>query len=89
MEQNERPQHALTRELREELGVVVTTGRDPFAYAQGRDFRMDVWLFDTWSGAPTNLVREHDKLGWVDLVAAGELRLADPQLLQLLEAALG
>lgn len=89
VEEDEVPQQALVRELREELGIEVTPLAVPSAHLQGAGFRMDVWLIDDWSGEPVNKdVNEHDALAWVDLAQVRKMPLAHPRLLDLLEAAL-
>lgn len=86
----EEPRAALTRELQEELGIVVDVFGAPFAHVQGTDFRMDVWVVDRWIGVPANLAPdEHDALAWMTSSDLHGLRLADPRLPRLLDAALG
>ncbi len=85
----ERPRDALVRELREELGVEVAVPVDPIASVLGADFRMDIWMIDTWSGEPSNVaMREHDALAWFDVEQARVRKLADPRLLILINQAL-
>jgi hypothetical protein len=51
---------------------------------------MDVWVIDQWVGAPVNAApEEHDALAWMSAQELHGLRLADPRLPQLLDAALG
>lgn len=84
------PRVALARELHEELGITVDVVGEPFAYVEGVDFRMDVWVIDQWVGAPVNAApEEHDALAWMSAQELHGLRLADPRLPQLLDAALG
>jgi 8-oxo-dGTP diphosphatase len=86
----EEPGAALRRELREELGVDAVVVGEPFAAVRGRDFRMDVWVLDRWTGEPTNCApAEHDALAWLTPDELGGLVLADPRLPDLLRAALG
>lgn len=85
----EQPREALVRELREELGIEVTLPAEPVAHVRGVDFRMDIWVINTWSGEPSNVAPgEHDALAWVDQEQAHGLKLADPRLLILLQDAL-
>lgn len=80
---------ALSRELFEELGVGVDVVGEPFAHVRGEEFRMDVWVVDEWVGEPAIVDQvEHDALAWLDHREVGGLRLADPRLAALMEAAL-
>lgn len=64
---------ALTREVREELGVQIVPGsaRRLCRLAVGRDeesVRLSAWVVDDWQGTPTNLAPdEHDEVGWFEL----------------------
>ena len=64
---------ALTRELREELGVQVATGSASHlcrvaAGPEGDRALLSAWLVRDWQGAPSNLApEEHDDLGWFGL----------------------
>lgn len=89
VEPGETPHRALERELREELGVVATVTGPILAQVVGADFRMDVWAISRWRGEPENLVPvEHDDLRWYTTAGLATLRLADPRIPQLVEAAL-
>ena len=89
VEPGEAPQRALERELAEELGIGASVLGERFARVQGRDFRMDVWVLDRWRGEPTNQdPDEHDAMAWVMAQDMDALRLADPRLPQLVQAAL-
>jgi 8-oxo-dGTP diphosphatase len=90
IDDDEQPPQALARELREELGILVTRPTtEPFAHVQGPDFRMDIWLVDEWTGQPSNDASdEHDALAWVNAEEALRLQLADARLPALIEAAL-
>lgn len=74
----ERPQRALRRELREELGVGVELGAEVLA-ADGRVWALDppwslrVWLAVVTEGSPQPL-QDHDELRWVRL---GDWRAVD------------
>jgi 8-oxo-dGTP pyrophosphatase MutT (NUDIX family) len=83
----EQPSSALRRELREELGVEGDVVGEPFASVRGRDFRMDIWVVDRWTGEPTNCAPdEHDALAWLSPDELGGLVLADHRLPELLRA---
>ena len=68
IEAEETPEQALTRELREELGIIVTPAcLAPFTFASHgyRDFHllMPLYLCRRWEGTPE--AREHSALKWV------------------------
>jgi mutator protein MutT len=89
VEAGETPDVALQRELLEELGITALVTGVPFAQVQGEDFRMDVWIVDQWAGEAANLdSAEHDALAWLNHHEMTALRLADPRLPGLFEAAL-
>lgn len=89
VEDGESPAAALRRELREELAVTAIVTGAPFAQVRGADFRMDVWTVDRWDGEPANAdPNEHDALAWLNNLEMAALRLADPRLPALFEAAL-
>ena len=89
VEPGEAPHRALERELAEELGVEAAVTGERFAHVRGEDFRMDVWVVDRWTGEPTNRApEEHDALAWLTAQEMGALRLADPRLPRLVQAAL-
>lgn len=89
VEAGETPAGALRRELREELGVTAVVTGLPFTQVKGPDFRMDVWVVDSWDGEPVNSdPAEHDALAWVDHREMAVLDLADARLAALFEAAL-
>jgi mutator protein MutT len=89
VEPGETPDRALERELREELGVTARVTGPVLAQVVGADFRMDVWAISTWQGEPENLVpAEHDDLRWFTRDELAALRLADPRIPKLVDAAL-
>jgi len=89
VEPGEAPHRALERELAEELGVGATVTGERFAHLRGQDLRMDVWVLDRWVGEPTNREPdEHDALAWLTGQEMRALRLADPRLPGLVQAAL-
>jgi 8-oxo-dGTP diphosphatase len=61
---------ALTRELREELGVQIATGSATHlcrldAGSGGDSVRLSAWLVGEWQGTPTNVAPdEHDEIRW-------------------------
>lgn len=71
VENGERPQEALHREIREELGVAVRLGREMTPDGGGTwplppSARLRVWLAVVTHGTPEPL-EEHDALRWVPL----------------------
>jgi 8-oxo-dGTP pyrophosphatase MutT (NUDIX family) len=69
---------ALVRELREELGVVVT---EPVTESLFRvcaeDFDLRIWLVTEWAGTPSNAAPdEHDDVAWFSVSEAVLLSLA-------------
>ena len=55
LEAGERPESALVRELREELGIVVAEPATPeFTRLVTSDFDMKVWIVTEWEGTPVN-----------------------------------
>lgn len=89
VEVGEEPMQTLTRELMEELGISTELETEPFAYVHGSDYRMHVWLIDSWSGEPTNLAPdEHDQLAWFTLDEALQLPLSDANVRRLVHGAL-
>jgi 8-oxo-dGTP diphosphatase len=65
VEPGERPEDALVRELREELGIETEpVARVPGAWPLGRGHEMWVWTVRVVSGEPRPL-QDHDALRWV------------------------
>lgn len=61
---------------------------DPFAQVRSEDVRMDVYVLARWMGEPAILdPDEHDALAWLNHDELVGLKLADPRLPALLEAA--
>ncbi|GAB2473299.1 NUDIX domain-containing protein [Xylanimonas ulmi] len=84
VEDCESPATALSRELREELGITARAGR-PAAHVETDDYEIDVFVVHEWDGAIRNRAPdEHDKLAFVTLAEAARLDLADAHLLPLL-----
>ncbi|MGR3914200.1 MAG: (deoxy)nucleoside triphosphate pyrophosphohydrolase [Gammaproteobacteria bacterium] len=74
VEPGESAEHALARELREELGVTVARARKlialPFDYAHARVY-LEVFLLDDFAGAVAGL--EGQQTRWVTRKQAGQL----------------
>ena len=85
IEDGESDSEALSRELHEELGIVVARG-DARVVGRlvGGDFDARVFLVEAWSGEPENRAPdEHDDLAWFEESEFQGLVLADPDLLQI------
>jgi len=73
---------ALTRELREELGVDAAVSGEPDLHVSENDDQADglaisLWVVPQWRGTPKNAAPdEHDELRWVDARDLSHLRLA-------------
>jgi 8-oxo-dGTP pyrophosphatase MutT (NUDIX family) len=69
---------ALVRELREELGIVVTEPADqPIRQVRADKFDMQIWLVVRWEGTPVNAAAdEHDAIAWFHESELAHLRLA-------------
>lgn len=89
LEPGESPQHALLRELHEELGIDVDAAdgvplmRVPWRYGE-RDLLLDAWQFTRWQGTPVSL--EGQALQWESpsCVDVATLAPADRPILQAL-----
>jgi len=77
VEAGELPFAALVRELREELGIEVTSARLQRREGMaGADLAF--WVVDDWTGTPANLApEEHDQVAWFTLDEVRTLALAD------------
>ena len=77
VEPGELPGAALARELHEELGIdVAAPAGPPLLQIHADAFDMQVWLIESWTGAPVNVaLDEHDAIGWFQ-----ENQLAGPRL---------
>jgi 8-oxo-dGTP diphosphatase len=87
IEVSETPQHALVRELREELGVVIEPPRraaDAVLEFDEESVRLAVWIVDYGGAVENRCPEEHDEIRWVTLQDAGELELADSCYISLI-----
>ena len=90
VEPGELPGAALARELHEELGIdVVAPAGPPFLQIHADTFDMQVWLIESWTGAPVNVaLDEHDAIGWFQENQLAGLRLAQDSYLAMFTEAL-
>ena len=78
IEPNESGQEALVRELREELGIEVTSAHHYFDHIYSypdRTVHLSVWIVDTFQGEPTSL--ENQQLRWSTFAEMQKLNLLD------------
>jgi 8-oxo-dGTP diphosphatase len=90
VEPGELPGAALARELYEELGIdVAAPAGPPLRQIHADTFDMQVWLIDSWTGAPVNVaLDEHDAIGWFQENQLAGLRLAHESYLAMFTEAL-
>lgn len=89
IEPDEAPLAALRRECVEEVGIVVR-GAEPVAMpSTDPDVEIHAFIVRDWLGTPTNLAPdEHDDLRWFRPDELRHLRLAEPAIVPVVEAAL-
>ncbi len=83
VEEGERPETALCRELSEELGITLRPpiGEPVAVVSDTAELHLAVYVVRDWEGAPINRAPdEHDKIGWFDEDGLEPLRLALPAL---------
>jgi 8-oxo-dGTP diphosphatase len=89
LEPGESPQHALVRELHEELGIHIdpVDGTPligvPWRYGD-RDLLLDAWQFTRWQGTPVSLEGQALQWEWPSRVDVATLAPADRPILQAL-----
>lgn len=90
VEPGELPGAALVRELHEELGIVVAApAGPPLLQIHADAFDMQVWLIESWTGAPVNVaLDEHDAVRWFQESQLAGLRLAHDSYLAMFAEAL-
>lgn len=93
VEEGESLSEALTREILEELGVVIALGdAQPVLHVETEIPELDfmVWATRSWRGDVRNAQPdEHDDLGWFTLEECDDLDLADESYRPLLRRLLG
>lgn len=93
-EEGESFEHALTREVHEELGITlkefkeVAVLQEPLPLEYG-EAQYRVFVATSWEGTPTNQSSEHSALEWVTLAQALALPLAHPRYSEILQMILG
>ena len=91
-EPGESLEHALVREVEEELGVTPTVWA-PLAVLHGSGpacerYELHVFVVNSWCGTPRNrLPEEHDEVAWLTVDDACALALAHPDYPALFRAA--
>jgi mutator protein MutT len=89
VEDGERPEQALRRELIEELGVDIgTVEDDPVLHVSdtGTGLDLTIWVVAEWHGRVENRQPdEHDDVAWFGAAELRGLELADRRYLSLLE----
>lgn len=91
VEEHESPQHALARELKEELGVVIDAPARPpdeVLSFESESVRLAIWFIDYSGPVENHCPEEHDELRWVSLAEAAALDLADAAYVPLIREAL-
>lgn len=78
IEENESGEHALKRELHEELGIDILSAQFWFDHEHAypdKTVHLEMWLVDEYSGEPHS--KENQQLRWVTLTEILELRLLE------------
>jgi 8-oxo-dGTP diphosphatase len=91
IEDHETPQQALTRELVEELGVIIdppSRPADAVLLFEAESTRLSVWFIDYRGPIENRCPDEHDEVRWVSLTDALRLDLADAEYIPLIRRAL-
>lgn len=90
VEPGESPVEALTRELKEELGIDARPSvKAAWRTLSNEEFQLHIYLIDGWVGEPSNAAPdEHDQIRWTRPGELGDLDLAHPPYKQMLERAL-
>jgi 8-oxo-dGTP diphosphatase len=86
VEASETLQLALTRELKEELGIEAHLESSmPYTVRRVDQVELSVFVIDQWTGEPSNCaLEEHDEVRWISLAELTALPLAHPSFAELL-----
>jgi mutator protein MutT len=86
VEATETLQRALSRELKEELGIDAHLESSmPYTVRRVGQVELSVFVIDQWSGDPSNCaLEEHDEVRWISLAELTGLPLAHPSFAELL-----
>lgn len=90
VEPGESPLQALTRELKEELGVEAhLSEKDAWRTLTYDRLHLRIYLIDDWTGEPNNTAPdEHDEIMWAHPGELADLDLAHSSYRQILDNAL-
>lgn len=90
VEPGENPLQALTRELKEELGIDARPSMESaWKTLSNEEFQLHIYLIDDWQNEPYNIAPdEHDQIRWTRPGELADLDLAHPSYKQVLERAL-
>jgi 8-oxo-dGTP diphosphatase len=90
VEADEKPEDALVRECREEVGVEVLSHRRVRFRIDGSAMKAELFFITEWQGDPVNASPdEHDAFGWFGITELERLRLAHPEYVDWLPRLLG
>jgi 8-oxo-dGTP diphosphatase len=77
---------AMIRELKEELGIIVTAFDEFMIVDKSPEFAMKLFLVTGWQGLPTNQApEEHSKIEWFTIAKAKELIFFSPDYITMLD----
>jgi 8-oxo-dGTP diphosphatase len=85
VEQTESESEALSREIREEIGVTADPAMmTPVARLSGPNFEVGYYRVSSWVGKPRNSApEEHSQVRWFSTVDLAGLAFSDPEILAI------